>query len=51
MAKKRPWVYGRDPAPQNWHETADIIKDLQKKRKKLGRLDEIERLVKDNKGK
>lgn len=53
MKNKPTWVYGRDPAPNTWHETADIIRSLSKpvkKRKKselIARLDELEKMIKD----
>ena len=49
MAKT--WVYGRDPSPTNWHETADILRKMSKKKKQkselVARIGELERMAKD----
>jgi hypothetical protein len=45
-----PFVYGQSPAPHSWHETATILKDINKPKKKpsglLDKLDTIEALLK-----
>ena len=55
MAKKNKWVYGQSGNPKTWHETADILKAMQPKRKPKGgsglydRLVQIESLLKEKK--
>ena len=53
MAKKMtPWVYGQSPNPNNWHETATILKQMAPKKKSKGpsvfmeKMNELEQLVK-----
>lgn len=33
MPKSKPYVWGRDKDPSNWHEACDAIKSLPKKGK------------------
>lgn len=50
---KRPYQYGRDPHPKDWHECSDVLKEIGKLGKKpnptMDRLDSIEKLIKEHK--
>lgn len=54
MANKHGYAYGKSPAPKDWHETADVLKQINKakpgKKDKSGlsqRMQTIEKLLKE----
>lgn len=53
--KKGQWVYGKHRNPSSWHETADVLKEINGKPKKSNgpglheRLDMIEQLLREKK--
>lgn len=52
--KKKPYVYGQSPNPNNWKEAAEVLAENKPKVKKdkselMTRLDEIEKMLKERK--
>jgi hypothetical protein len=44
------WTYGQSKSPHTWQDTADILRSIQKSKKKpnllMERLDDLEKLLK-----
>jgi hypothetical protein len=54
MAKaKNPWVYGRSPAPKDYHELSEIIKERRKPKVHSGLTfeDRVKQVINNGNGK